>query len=75
MTKEDRKRELLQEQKEILAQLNKLSGIPDMGSDTEGETFDEETDEAEEYQKNLALSSDLKKRLLEIKEELDKLHK
>ncbi|KKU76607.1 MAG: Transcriptional regulator, TraR/DksA family [Parcubacteria group bacterium GW2011_GWA2_47_8b] len=66
---------LLKEQKEIVKQLADLGGVPDMGSDTEGETFDEEADEAEEYQKNLGLRQALKERLLDVKNALDKLFK
>lgn len=72
--KGENKNKLLAEQKDILAQLKKLEGVPDMGSDVES-TFDEEADEAEEFQKNLGLREDLKKRLVEIKNELDKLFK
>ena len=71
---ENRKQKLLAEQKEILAQLKKLEGVPDMGNDVES-TFDEEADEAEELHKNLGMREDLKKRLVEIKSELDNLHK
>lgn len=69
------KGKLLQEQKEIAGQLKKLAGVPDFGSDTEGEVFEEEADEAEEYHKNLGEKELFKERLLDIKNALDKIAK
>ena len=69
----DSKDKLLKEQEDIIKQLKDLGEVPDMGSDTEGETFEEETDEAEEYSKNLGIKQVLKERLLDIKNALDKI--
>ena len=69
----DLKDKLLKEQEDIIKQLKDLGEVPDMGSDTEGETFEEEADEAEEYSKNLGIKQVLKERLLEIKNALDKI--
>ena len=60
-------KQLLQEHEKLLKEIKDLGGIPDMGSDTEGETFEEEADEAEEYSKNLGIKQTLKERFLEIK--------
>ena len=67
------KEKLLKEQEEIIKQLKDLGEVPDMGSDIEGETFEEEADEAEEYSKNLGIKQVLKERLLDIKNALDKI--
>lgn len=69
------KEKLLRGQSEIVKQLKDLGEVPDMGSDTEGEVAEEEADEAEEYSKNLGIKQDLKVRLLEIKNALDKMAK
>lgn len=69
------KTKLLQEQEAIVKQLKDLGEVPDMGSDTEGEVFEQEADEAEEYSKNLGIKQELKVRLLEIKNALDKMAK
>lgn len=68
------KSQLLQGQKDIAKQLKDLGEVPEFGTDTEGETFEEESDEAEEYSKNLGIKQELKARLLDIKNALDKLH-
>ncbi len=69
------KEKLLGEQKDIAGQLKELGGVPEFGSDAEGETFEEESDEAEEYSKNLGIKQVLKERLLDIKNALDKIAK
>lgn len=74
-TLEELKKKLLKEQKEIIAELKSMGEVPDMGSDTEGETYEEEADEAEEYSKNLGIKKTLKERLLDIKNALDKIAK
>jgi RNA polymerase-binding transcription factor DksA len=68
------KEKLLQTQKDIAKQLKDLGEVPEFGTDTEGETFEEESDEAEEYSKNLGIKQELKARLLDIKNALDKIH-
>lgn len=74
-TLKELKAKLLQEQKEIETELGKIPEVPEFGSDTEGEIFEEEADEAEEYSKNLGLKETLKTRLLDIKNALDKMAK
>jgi RNA polymerase-binding transcription factor DksA len=68
------KEKLLQEQKDIAKKLKDLGEVPEFGTDVEGEVFEEEADEAEEYSKNLGIKQELKGRLLDIKNALDKLH-
>lgn len=69
------KARLLKEQEDLVKQLKSMGEVPDMGSDTEGETYEEEADEAEEYSKNLGIKKTLKERLLDIKNALDKIAK
>jgi RNA polymerase-binding transcription factor DksA len=69
------KDKLLKEQKEIVKQLKELGEVPEFGTDIEGEVFEEEADEAEEYSKNLGIKQVLKERLLDIKNALDKIAK
>ena len=78
MTQKERdelKKKLLAEQKEIAGVLAKMPEVPDSGSDVEGEEAEEEADEAEDYSNQLAQKQELKARLLEIKNQLDKLSK
>ena len=72
---EELKAKLLKEQKEIAGVLAKMPEVPDSGSDTEGEEAEEETDEAEDYFNQLGKKQALKTRLIEIKDQLDKLSK
>ncbi len=70
---EDLKTRLLKEQKEIAETLAKMPEVPDSGSDVEGEEAEEETDEAEDYFNQISQKQALKTRLVEIKDQLDKL--
>jgi len=47
--------------------------ISDMGTDTEGQSFDEEADEAEEVPVNYGIRAALKERLAAVEEALQKL--
>ncbi len=74
-TQEQFKKKLLEEQKDLEKQLKDLGEVPDMGSDVENEEFDEETDEAEEYSKNLGIKQTYKERLADIKSALEKIER
>ena len=65
--------ELEKEAREIEEQLKKYNKNPDFGDDIDG--FDEETDEAEEYSKNLGIIKALKDRQEEIKTKLSRMKK
>jgi len=58
-------------QEELEKELKTLKGVPEMGSDVD--SFDEETDEAEEYSTNLGIKQVLKERLIAVREALDKI--
>ncbi len=68
------KEKLLAEQKDIAKVLAEMPEVPDSGSDVEGEEAEEEADEAEDYSNQLAQKQELKARLLDIKNALDKMH-
>lgn len=69
---DEQKKMLLEEQDEIVKQL-KSEGVVDFGSDVEGETAEEEADEAEELSKNEGIAQELKGRLIDVKNALDKI--
>lgn len=64
---------LKKEKAELEAQLKKMPEVPNLGDDTEGELFEEEADEAEEYVTNLGIKDSLKKRLADIDAALEKI--
>ena len=68
------KEKLLKTQDEIVKQL-KSEGVVDFGSDTESEVAEEEADEAEELSKNEGIAQELKGRLIDVKNDLDKMAK
>ncbi|MEK7641101.1 MAG: hypothetical protein AAB389_03855 [Patescibacteria group bacterium] len=68
------KEKLLKTQAEIVNQL-KSEGVVDFGSDTESEVAEEEADEAEELSKNEGIAQELKGRLIDVKNALDKMAK
>lgn len=59
---------------EIEAQLKAEKKVPEYGSDTEGESFDQEADEAEELGKQLGVHQVLKERLSDIENALEKIN-
>lgn len=67
------KEQLEKEAGEIEAQLGAEKNVPEYGSDTEGHTFDEEADEAEELGKQLGVHQVYKDRLADIESALDKM--
>ncbi len=69
---DEQKKKLLQEQEEIVKEMKTL-GVVDFGSDTEGEVGEEEADEAEEFTKNKGIEQELKARLIDVKNALDKI--
>jgi len=76
MTQETLKKykELLEKEKvELEKQLEATPLVEDMGSDTEGEDYSEETDEAEAMANNAAIRSVLKTKLRAIEEALEKM--
>lgn len=62
-------------QQELKLELSKIPQVPDLGDDTEGEVFEEETDEAEEYSTNLGIKAALKQRLIEVEDALERIKK
>lgn len=64
-------KKLQQTQAELEKELKDLGGVPEMGSDVDA--FDTETDEAEEYSKNLGIKDSLKGRLQAVKDALVKI--
>lgn len=58
---------------ELEKELANLKGVPEMGTDVESDSYDQETDEAEEYSNMLALREDLKNRLVNVEKALDKI--
>ena len=73
MSSQEAEKKLQQTQADLEKELKDLGEVPEMGSDTEGETFDTETDEAEEYSKNLGIKDALKGRLRAVKDALAKI--
>ncbi len=69
---DEQKKKLLEEQDEIVKEMKTL-GVVDFGSDTEGEVGEEEADEAEELSKNEGIVQELKGRLIDVKNALDKI--
>lgn len=69
---DEQKKKLLEEQDEIVKEMKNL-GVVDFGSDTEGEVAEEEADEAEEFTKNKGIEQELKGRLIDVKNALDKI--
>ena len=67
------KEQLEKEAGEIEAQLKMEKNVPEYGTDTEGASFEEEADEAEEFGKQLGVHQVLKERLINIEEALDKI--
>lgn len=64
---------LKKEKADIEVELKKIPEVPNLGDDIEGEVFEEETDEAEEYVTDLGVKDSLKKRLQEINAALEKI--
>lgn len=62
-------------QQELKLELSKIPQVPDLGDDTEGELFEEEADEAEEYSTNLGIKDALKQRLIEVEDALERIKK
>ncbi|MDO8466960.1 MAG: hypothetical protein Q7S83_02355 [bacterium] len=69
---DEQKKKLLEEQDEIVKEMKTL-GVVDFGSDTESEVAEEEADEAEEFSKNKGIEQELKGRLIDVKNALDKI--
>ncbi len=69
------KEELEKTAGEIEAQLKSEKTVPEYGTDTEGEMFEEEADEAEEYGKQLGVHQVLKERLADIENALEKINR
>ena len=69
------KEQLEKEAGEIEAELSAKKKVPDYGSDAEGEMFEEEADEAEEFGKQLGVQEIYKERLADIESALDKMNK
>ena len=67
------KEELEKEKKTLEDQLKKYEKMPDFGDDVDG--FEEETEEAEEYSKNLGIQKALKERLEEVGRLLEEMEK
>ncbi len=67
------KNQLERNKKDLEKRLKKLQLVPDFGSDID--SFDEETDESEEFANQLALSQDLKNHLVNIELALKKIGK
>lgn len=70
---EELRAKLMEEQKQIAKTIAGMPEVPDSGSDVEGEEAEEEADEAEDYFNQLGEKQALKARLIEIKDQLDKL--
>lgn len=67
------KNKLEEEKKSIVSKLKRLTKIPEFGSDVD--SFDEETDESEEYGNQLAVAQDFKNRMTDIESALIKIEK
>lgn len=68
-------RTLEEEKRKLLAAMEKDRKPADFGSDTEGNTFDEEADEAEEFTNQLATNEAYKERVNEIDGALNRIRK
>ena len=66
---------LKKEKAEIEAELKKVPEVPNLGDDTEGELFEQEADEAEEYVTNLGVKQTWKERLADIESALERIQK
>jgi RNA polymerase-binding transcription factor DksA len=66
---------LEKERQNLTLELKKMPEVPELGSDVEGEVFEEEADEAEEYSTNLGIKDVLKQRLADIESALEKILK
>lgn len=66
-------RRLKKEEKKLETELKKMPEVPELGSDVEGEVFEEEADEAEEYSTNLGIKDAFKQRLADIRSALEKI--
>lgn len=71
MNLNEAKNKLEKTQEELEKELKNLEGVPEMGSEIDA--FDTETDESEEYSNNLGIKDALKKRLVAVKEALEKI--
>lgn len=69
------KEQLEKEAGEIEAQLKSEKKVPEYGADIEGESFEEEADEAEEFGKQLGVHQLLKERLIDIESALEKINR
>ena len=67
------KEELQKEKKSLEEQLKKYEKMPDFGDDID--SFEEETEEAEEFSKNLGVQKALKERLNEVENLLREMEK
>ncbi len=66
---------LLKEKADLEKQLKIVPEVTEMGSDVEGEVFEEEADEAEEFVTNAGIKDSFKQRLADINSALDKIQK
>lgn len=64
---------LLQKKKDLEKELGNTPLITEMGSDTEGEMFDEEADEAEELGANYSIRKTLQETLNSVNTALEKI--
>ncbi|MEK7590169.1 MAG: TraR/DksA family transcriptional regulator [Patescibacteria group bacterium] len=71
MNPQEAEKKLQQTQADLEKELKDLGEVPEMGSDVDA--FDTETDEAEEYSKNLGIKDSLKGRLQAVKDALAKI--
>jgi RNA polymerase-binding transcription factor DksA len=69
--KETYKQKLVKEKKYLEEKIKEHSNPTDFGDDVDG--FDEEKNEAEELENDLSIARDLKKRVNEIQDALDRL--
>lgn len=67
------KEQLEKEAGELEVEIKDASKEPDYGSDTEGEMFEEEADEAEEEGVNLGIKEALMERMKDIENALEKI--
>lgn len=71
----DTEERLLKAKEDIEKELKGLGETVDFGSDTEGETYEEEADEAEEMSQNAGITATLKVRLVDVQKALEKLER
>jgi RNA polymerase-binding transcription factor DksA len=64
---------LLKEKAELEKQMTSVPEVTEMGSDVEGEAFEEEADEAEEFVTNAGIKETFKDRLVDINSALAKI--